>query len=79
RFDLMSNIKPFSRCMECNGELGRVEKHMILEHLDKETREIFEEFYRCTSCSKIYWKGSHYERMLEMIDGLVKSIPSPVK
>ena len=79
RFDLMSNIKPFSRCMECNGELGRVEKHMILEHLDKETREIFEEFYRCASCSKIYWKGSHYERMLEMIDGLVKSIPSPVK
>ena len=74
RFDLISNIKPFSRCMECNGELGRVEKHMILEHLDKETREIFNEFYLCDSCGKVYWKGSHYERMLEMIDRLVKSM-----
>lgn len=72
RFDLISSISPFSRCMECNGVLDRVEKHLILEHLDDETRDIFDEFYQCDSCRKIYWKGSHYEHMLALIEGLIE-------
>lgn len=75
RFDLISDIKPFSRCMECNGALGRVAKHKIIEQLDEETRSVFKEFYQCASCNKIYWKGSHYEHMLASIEDLVKSIP----
>lgn len=74
RFDLISDIKPFSRCMECNGTVGRVAKQMIIEQLIEETSNVFKEFFQCASCGKIYWKGSHYEHMLASIEDLVKSI-----
>ena len=72
RFDLYADISPFSRCMECNGTLKSIEKEKIKDSLDNETRSIFHEFYLCSNCAKIYWKGSHYERMLEMIEKLAK-------
>lgn len=73
RFDLTAHMQPFSRCMDCNGKLENVEKQVIIEHLEVQIRKDFEEFYRCTKCGKIYWKGSHYERMLTMIDNLIIS------
>ena len=72
RFDLYADISPFSRCMECNGALEAIEKEKIIDSLDKETASIFHEFFLCSKCTKIYWKGSHYERMVEMIEALAK-------
>jgi len=74
RFDLLSNLKAFSRCMKCNGKLTKIEKEKVRDHVDTETWGIFNEFYQCNSCNKIYWKGSHYERMKEMIEQLQESI-----
>jgi len=72
RFDLLGVIDPFSRCMECNGLIEAVSKEEILDRLKPNTRRYFDEFYRCSSCGKIYWKGSHYERMKEFVEGLGK-------
>lgn len=71
RFNLASQIKPFSRCMVCNSILEAVNKLEVLGQLKDQTKEDFNEFYRCKKCRKIYWKGSHYERMLRMINGVV--------
>jgi hypothetical protein len=27
----------------------------------------YEEFHRCPCCRRVYWKGSHYERMEKMV------------
>ena len=70
RFKLTNSLKPFTRCMVCNGLLQLVDKQMVIEQLLPQTRRDFTEFYRCTKCGKIYWKGSHYERMLKMVDNL---------
>lgn len=70
RFDLLSLIKPFSRCLECNAELRKVEKEAVLHRLEPLTREHYHEFSLCPSCDRIYWKGSHHQRMLGVIDGL---------
>ena len=71
RFDLRADIHPFSRCMECNGILKPIEKEKIKDALDEETLRIFHEFYLCSHCAKIYWKGSHYEHMVKTIEALV--------
>lgn len=71
RFDLASQIKPFARCMPCNGELCRVEKSDVMAQLPPRTAQHFHEFYRCVSCGKVYWKGSHYEKMKALIGTLV--------
>jgi uncharacterized protein len=69
-FDLKNDIKAFDRCMECNGKVQKVQKQEVMELLQPGTRKFFNEFYRCTVCEKVYWKGSHFEKMLKIISEL---------
>lgn len=67
RFGLLAREQPFQRCLRCNGALQPVAKEEILELLEPLTRRYFDEFRRCEQCGKVYWKGSHYEHMLDRI------------
>jgi uncharacterized protein len=68
RFDLKDQFKPFTLCLECNGKIVKVDKSAIENELRENTRKAFQEFYRCMDCRKIYWKGSHYEKMVKMVE-----------
>lgn len=70
RFDLRNEIKEFTRCMECNNLLEKVEKEKVINRLLEKVKQYQQEFYYCQKCDKIYWKGSHYERMLETIKNI---------
>ncbi|MBS7563641.1 hypothetical protein KHS38_04420 [Mucilaginibacter sp. Bleaf8] len=70
RFDLSRNLQPFKRCMVCNGLLQPVPKQQVAHQLQPKTREYFNEFWQCDHCWRVYWKGSHYEKMLLLIDKL---------
>lgn len=67
RFDLFRRINPFGRCISCNGLLEDVPKEKVLDRLPAKTKTAFSKFRRCTCCGKIYWEGSHYQAMNEMI------------
>lgn len=67
RFDLRRAARPFTRCPVCNAPLERVAKATIESLLPEKTRELYEEFSRCTACGKIYWKGAHYEKLVELV------------
>ena len=73
RLDLHRLVAPFTRCMECNGHLLRVEKREILSVLPKRAGQIYTEFWRCSDCAKIYWKGSHYRRLARFVRALAPS------
>jgi len=68
RFDLKDKIAPFSLCMECNVVLQPVEKEAIRVQLPPETERTFDIFFQCPSCQRIYWEGSHHEKMSDFID-----------
>jgi uncharacterized protein len=70
RFDLYSLIHPFIRCLACNTLLRRVEKEDVAGRLPPRVREAFGEFYLCSYCDRVYWKGSHYEGMKAWIEHL---------
>ncbi len=72
RFDLWSGMKPFHRCITCNGIIERVHKESIAASLEHRTRKYYKEFFRCSSCGNIYWKGSHYYRMKLLVEGLMR-------
>ncbi|MBU2649469.1 MAG: Mut7-C ubiquitin/RNAse domain-containing protein [Bacteroidetes bacterium] len=72
RFDLRRHIRSFSRCMHCSGILEKVEKAEIEHLLKYGTKKCYQDFYRCTSCGKLYWKGSHVERMQQEILNILK-------
>ncbi len=70
-FDLARQCRPFTRCMDCNGALHPVEKHAVLHRLPPGVQEDFDAFAECEDCGKIYWAGSHYDRMRAMIEDLL--------
>lgn len=74
-FDLYSGIEPFNRCIKCNGTLEQIEKAVIIDQLEPETRKCFTEFYRCMDCGQIFWEGSHYDRMKEMVKMIIQAQP----
>jgi uncharacterized protein with PIN domain len=70
-FSLNDRFQPFSRCIVCNGILESVSKENIVYLLQKNTASYFNEFWQCKDCGRIYWKGSHYERMLKTIENIL--------
>lgn len=67
RLDLSKKIRPFHRCMECNGIIKHVDKTEIINFLKPKTRIHYEDFYQCEQCHRVYWNGSHYQRMVSML------------
>jgi uncharacterized protein with PIN domain/sulfur carrier protein ThiS len=72
RFQLKDDVIPFQRCPHCNTPLEPVSKADVLDRLEPLTRRHFDEFHICPNCSQIYWKGSHYQRMLSFINQKIK-------
>lgn len=73
RFDLHSSIKPFSRCMKCNGKVMNVNKDKIIDKLEPMTKKCYDEFFQCSNCKQIYWKGSHFEKMNKFIINILEN------
>ena len=63
RFDLFSKMKPFTICLECNGLIASIEKRKIADKLLPKTRRYYKRFFSCSRCERIFWKGSHFDRM----------------
>ncbi len=74
RYDLFNLVEPFKRCVHCNGLLEVVSKEEIWDRLQPETRLYYDDFRRCAACNRIYWKGSHYERMQHLIANIMGQI-----
>ena len=72
RFDLFELILPFQRCLRCNGRLLPVSKDAVLNRLEPLTKKYYDEFRMCKSCGKVYWKGSHFQRMNSFISQLLR-------
>jgi uncharacterized protein with PIN domain len=71
--DLSRQLRPFTRCMECNEAIRPVSKDEIRGLAAPEILDRFDAFWQCRGCRKIYWKGSHYRRMLEQVKCITPS------
>lgn len=80
RFDLRRqvhrSVHPFTRCTVCNGELVRADDVEPDEVPPRVRREV-EEFQRCTRCRKLYWRGSHAERLARLVDEVTRGEDLP--
>ncbi len=73
KFDLFSAIRPFSRCLDCNGQIQEVPRSAVKGKVPDRVFRTFHQFFTCNTCQKIYWQGSHYQRMLDSIKHLTPS------
>lgn len=72
-FNLKDQLNFFSRCLRCNELLATVKKEEIKNLIPFYTYKSFNEFARCPKCLRVYWQGSHYERMVEEIKKLINN------
>lgn len=63
RFQLEDRIRPFTRCMRCNGGIEWVSKESVGAEVPASVRRDFDRFSRCAVCGKVYWRGSHFDRL----------------
>lgn len=73
RFDLKNLINSFTRCLHCNGELVIQDKNQIKNQVLPKTIKYYNKFFKCDGCSKIYWQGSHYNKMVQKIEMWLKT------
>ena len=70
-FDLYSLASPFTRCIECNSTLHLVEKEEVLPYIPQKVKDWCNEYQACSSCDRIYWKGSHYQHMNMFVQNIL--------
>ncbi|MBW8831908.1 MAG: Mut7-C ubiquitin/RNAse domain-containing protein [Burkholderiales bacterium] len=70
RLDLVRSARPFTLCMSCNEPLHPIAKALIEPTLPPRVRESYERFSTCDVCRRVFWEGSHWQRMRTMVDDL---------
>ena len=57
----------FSRCAVCNIALEEVEKEAVREQVPPYVFQTQTQFRRCARCHRVYWRGTHWARMVAHI------------
>lgn len=72
----LNEFSLFSRCLYCNQKVYTISKEKILHKLPEKVKNREEHFTCCRKCGRIYWKGTHFDHMLQFLanalDGIVK-------
>ncbi len=71
RYALAGTARPFERCIHCNQPLRPASKEEVMGRLPARTADQFHEFTTCDSCRKVYWQGSHFERMKQLLTNVL--------
>lgn len=61
-----------SRCPVCNGELVVIDKSNLPSDIPEGVLENNDRFWECEDCGKIYWPGSHWKKMAEIVEKFEK-------
>jgi uncharacterized protein len=70
-FQLENSLRPFTRCRVCNAPLREVPKASVADRVPEKIRATLERFSECPECGRIFWEGSHFERLQRMLRGTV--------
>ena len=61
----------FTRCMECNQLLEHKTVSEVKDRVPPYVYKTREEYMECPACNRIYWKGTHWQAMIEKLQKLV--------
>ncbi len=60
------------RCLVCNVVLQPREREEIRGSVPEYVFEVQKRFSSCPRCGRIFWQGSHFERMKKKLDALLE-------
>lgn len=62
-----SDFVPFSRCLACNMKITRVDREEMEGRVPDYVWQCHQTFHECGTCQRIYWAGSHLDRMRQRL------------
>jgi uncharacterized protein with PIN domain len=63
-------VDPLSRCSLCNEILVSASLEDVKDLVPEGVRSRHRIFWRCPSCGRVYWRGSHWDKMVARLDNL---------
>jgi hypothetical protein len=66
-----SDTRWFTRCLECNTTLEPRDKEAVKGLVPPRVFTTQTDFRGCRSCGKVFWPGSHFDRMWERLTSLL--------
>ncbi len=64
---LANGSRPFTRCMSCNGVLEPVLRAAVADCVPPQVHRCFRRFARCRRCKRVYWRGTHFRRLTQLV------------
>jgi uncharacterized protein with PIN domain len=68
RLDLSGSFRPFTLCVHCNAPLHAIAKPLVADRVPPTAYACHERFSTCDVCHRIYWEGTHWQRMQGLLD-----------
>ena len=63
-------LQPFTRCMTCNGALVAIARDEVANLVPPRVHRRFRSFKQCRDCRRVYWRGTHFIRLQQLVTGL---------
>lgn len=68
KYQLKPLIQLGLRCVKCNSFVHKIAKEQLENQVPEQVYKLQTHFTQCPSCRQIYWRGSHYDRVLNVLN-----------
>lgn len=72
----LESAQPMTRCLVCNRALEPTAREEVRDRVPPYVYRTQERFARCPECGRIYWAGTHVEKMLAQLRALKQEAES---
>jgi uncharacterized protein with PIN domain len=76
-FDLWKDVKPNSRCIECNVRIKDLPREKAKNLVTPFVFENADTFALCPDCGRVFWRGTHLKDMETKINDFLKKRKIP--
>lgn len=71
----VSNFKPDAEnlmriCPVCDGDLKSTDRKKVEDSVPEKVFQVATEYWKCDKCGKVYWNGTHYDKIIRKISEL---------
>src|SRR5262249_7120290 len=56
------------RCMACGGALAEVPREQVRDRVPRGSFARQELFYQCERCGRLLWRGTHWQRIAQVLE-----------
>ena len=77
RLDLAGSAQPFRLCLMCNAPLRRIAKDEVGDRAPDGVLERHKQFVTCDVCRRVFWEGTHWQRMRALMDSVAGAPERP--